>query len=209
MYETGKAFNARDGINFITPIRMSHPKELLGADFNEHDIRHDGYDYDAMIDQLKDQNFTWHLSSMAITPKRSDWDKYLVEKYLIGQQEHNGHRMTLTDVCRQSQICSGGGRKERSRQRGDWLFPAKSFVLLGVSQLCQFYARFDAFVAPAILQSDNGREFSNQVVSEICTVWKDVKIAHGKPHHSLTQGSVERVNQNMLTSWMNDNDTNK
>ncbi|GFV72798.1 hypothetical protein TNCV_2713901 [Trichonephila clavipes] len=28
---------------------------------------------------------------------------------------------------------SVGGRKERSRQRGDWLFPDKSFVLLGVS----------------------------------------------------------------------------
>ncbi|GFY36977.1 putative ammonium transporter 3 [Trichonephila inaurata madagascariensis] len=80
-------------INFITPIRMSHPKELLGADFNEHDIRHDGYDYDALIDQLKEQNLTWHSSSMAITPKRSDWDKYLVEKYLIGHQEYNGHRM--------------------------------------------------------------------------------------------------------------------
>ncbi|GFW60913.1 KRAB-A domain-containing protein 2 [Trichonephila clavipes] len=37
-------------------------------------------------------------------------------------------------------ICSGGGRKERNRQRGNWLFPAKSFVLLGVSQLCQSYA---------------------------------------------------------------------
>ncbi|GFU34626.1 hypothetical protein TNCV_1993461 [Trichonephila clavipes] len=27
---------------------------------------------------------------------------------------------TFTDVCRQSQIFSGGCRKERSRQRGDW-----------------------------------------------------------------------------------------
>ncbi|GFX84393.1 KRAB-A domain-containing protein 2 [Trichonephila clavipes] len=38
-------------------------------------------------------------------------------------------------------IDSGGGRKERSRQRGGWLFPAKFFVLLGVDQLCQSYAR--------------------------------------------------------------------
>ncbi|GFU53187.1 KRAB-A domain-containing protein 2 [Trichonephila clavipes] len=71
---------------------------------------------------------------------------------------------------------------------------------------------FLTFGTPAILQSDNGREFNNQVLSEICVMWKDVKIVHRKPHHSLTQGSVERANQdiqNMLTAWMNDNDTNK
>ncbi|XP_055924524.1 KRAB-A domain-containing protein 2-like [Argiope bruennichi] len=71
---------------------------------------------------------------------------------------------------------------------------------------------FLTFGAPAILQSDNGREFSNQVISEICAMWKDVKIVRGKPRHSQTQGSVERANQdiqNMLTAWMNDNNTNK
>lgn len=69
---------------------------------------------------------------------------------------------------------------------------------------------FLTFGAPAILQSDNGREFCNQVISELCTMWKDVKIVYGKPRHSQTHGSVERANpdiQNMLTAWMND--TNK
>ncbi|GFU07041.1 putative ammonium transporter 3 [Nephila pilipes] len=84
-------------INFITPIRMSQPKELLGADFNEHNIRHDGYDYDAMIANLKAQDFKWH-SSMTYAPPRSDWDKYLMDKYLEDkrQQEQNGHRMVWT-----------------------------------------------------------------------------------------------------------------
>ncbi|XP_015600310.1 KRAB-A domain-containing protein 2-like [Cephus cinctus] len=71
---------------------------------------------------------------------------------------------------------------------------------------------FLTFGAPAILQSNNGREFSNQVISEICAMWKDVKIVHGKPRPSRTQGSVERANkdiQNMLTAWMNNNDKNK
>ncbi|GFU78145.1 KRAB-A domain-containing protein 2 [Trichonephila clavipes] len=71
---------------------------------------------------------------------------------------------------------------------------------------------FLTFGAPVILESDNGREFSNQAISEICSMWKDVKVIHGKPRHSQTQGSVKRVNQdihNMLTAWMNDNDTNK
>ncbi|GFS65365.1 KRAB-A domain-containing protein 2 [Trichonephila clavipes] len=71
---------------------------------------------------------------------------------------------------------------------------------------------FLIFAAPAILQSDNGREFSSQVISEICAMWKDVKIVHGKPRHNQTQGSAERANQdiqNMLTARMNDNNTNK
>ncbi|XP_023288360.1 KRAB-A domain-containing protein 2 [Orussus abietinus] len=71
---------------------------------------------------------------------------------------------------------------------------------------------FLTFGAPAILQSDNGREFSNRVISEICAMWKDVKIVHEKPRYSQTQGSVEKANQdiqNMLTAWMNENDTNK
>ncbi|XP_023213446.1 KRAB-A domain-containing protein 2-like, partial [Centruroides sculpturatus] len=71
---------------------------------------------------------------------------------------------------------------------------------------------FLTFGAPAILHSDNGTEFCNQVISELCTMWKDVKIVHGKPPNSQTEGSVERANQdiqNMLTAWMNDNDTNK
>lgn len=74
------------------------------------------------------------------------------------------------------------------------------------------FSIFSTFGVPAILQSDNGREFSNQVISEICAMWKDIKIVHGKPCHNQTQGSVERVNQdiqNMLTAWMNNNDTNK
>ncbi|GFS93909.1 SCAN domain-containing protein 3 [Trichonephila clavipes] len=71
---------------------------------------------------------------------------------------------------------------------------------------------FLTFGTPAVLQSDNNKEFSSQVISKICTMWKDVRTADGKPHHSLTQDSVERTNQdidNMLTAWMNDNDINK
>ncbi|GFW08317.1 KRAB-A domain-containing protein 2 [Trichonephila clavipes] len=71
---------------------------------------------------------------------------------------------------------------------------------------------FLTFSAPAILQSDNGREFSNQVIFEICAMWKDDKIVHEKPRHSQKQGSIERAKQdiqNMLNAWMNDNDINK
>jgi hypothetical protein len=71
---------------------------------------------------------------------------------------------------------------------------------------------FTLFGAPAILQSDNGREFVNKIISELCAMWKDLKIVHGKPRHSQSQGSVERANQdvqNMLATWLQDNKTKK
>lgn len=77
------------------------------------------------------------------------------------------------------------------------------------------YILLDIFTligAPAILQSDNGREFSNQVVSNLKIYWPTLKIVHGKPRHSQSQGSVERANQdieNMLTTWMQDNDSDR
>lgn len=66
---------------------------------------------------------------------------------------------------------------------------------------------FCIFGAPSILQSDNGREFANHVIEELCSMWSGLKIVHGKPRHSQSQGSVERANQdvqNMLMTWMND-----
>lgn len=69
---------------------------------------------------------------------------------------------------------------------------------------------FTLIGAPAIQQSDNGREFSNQIVSSHKTYWPTLKIVHGKPRHSQNQVSVERANQdieNILTIWMQDNDS--
>ena len=54
---------------------------------------------------------------------------------------------------------------------------------------------FSIFGAPSILQSDNGREFVNSVITELSAMWDGLKIVHGKPRHSQTQGSVERVNR--------------
>ncbi|KAK7573634.1 hypothetical protein V9T40_010825 [Parthenolecanium corni] len=71
---------------------------------------------------------------------------------------------------------------------------------------------FTTFGAPNILQSDNGREFANQVVEEVCSMWPKLKIVHGKPRHSQSQGSVERANQdivNMLSGWLHENKTER
>jgi len=67
---------------------------------------------------------------------------------------------------------------------------------------------FLIFGAPVMLHSDNGREFVNKVISELKILWPELKIVHGKPRHSQSQGSVERANQDverMLASWMTDN----
>ncbi|XP_026814091.1 LOW QUALITY PROTEIN: KRAB-A domain-containing protein 2-like [Rhopalosiphum maidis] len=61
---------------------------------------------------------------------------------------------------------------------------------------------FTTFGAPAFLQSNNGREFVNKVIEELCSMWEELK----------SQGSVERANQyieNMLATWLTDNKTNK
>lgn len=63
---------------------------------------------------------------------------------------------------------------------------------------------FCIFGAPSILQSDNGREFVNQIIEELKIMWPGLLIVHGKPRHSQSQGSVERANQdmqNMLMTW--------
>ena len=46
---------------------------------------------------------------------------------------------------------------------------------------------FCVFGSPNILQSDNGREFSNKVMEELVRMWPGCKIVHGKPRHSQSQ----------------------
>ncbi|KAK4321405.1 hypothetical protein Pmani_007775 [Petrolisthes manimaculis] len=64
--------------------------------------------------------------------------------------------------------------------------------------------------APHILQSDNGREFSNKLIKEVLFMWPECKLVHGKPRNSQSQGSVERANRDVeaiLACWMKDNNT--
>ena len=67
---------------------------------------------------------------------------------------------------------------------------------------------FLLFGAPHILQSDNGREFTASVISELKDLWPDCVVVHGKPRHPQSQGSVERANadiKDMLITWMREN----
>lgn len=49
-----------------------------------------------------------------------------------------------------------------------------------------------------------------KVVEALVAKWNGVKIVHGKPRHSQSQGSVERANQDVrdsLVAWMKDNNS--
>ena len=69
---------------------------------------------------------------------------------------------------------------------------------------------FLLFGSPAILHSDNGSEFTAQVITELKSLWPQLVMVHGKPRHPQSQGSVERANRNIkdiLVSWMSGNNT--
>lgn len=71
---------------------------------------------------------------------------------------------------------------------------------------------FAIFGAPSIFHTDNGREFANKVIGELCAKWPATKIVHGKPRHSQSQGSVERANQDvekMLASCLSENNSSE
>ena len=64
---------------------------------------------------------------------------------------------------------------------------------------------FCRFGAPVVLQSDNGKEFRNEVIRNLTQLWPGMKMVHGKARKPSTQGSVERANgdfQNLLGTWM-------
>ncbi|GFN82893.1 KRAB-A domain-containing protein 2 [Plakobranchus ocellatus] len=48
--------------------------------------------------------------------------------------------------------------------------------------------------ASALLQSDNGTEFTAHIISELKEFWPSLKLVHGKPRYPHSQGSVERAN---------------
>lgn len=56
---------------------------------------------------------------------------------------------------------------------------------------------FSIFGASLILQSDNGKEFINKVISEVSQLWPGLKFVRGKPKHSQNQRYLERLNQDV------------
>ena len=61
---------------------------------------------------------------------------------------------------------------------------------------------FIIFKAPSILQSDNGRQFVNSVITKLSAMWDGLKIVHGKRRHRQSQESVERANRDIKDMLM-------
>ncbi|CAF1472679.1 unnamed protein product, partial [Rotaria sordida] len=69
---------------------------------------------------------------------------------------------------------------------------------------------FYQFGAPKILQSDNGREFTAKVITDLTKTWPGLLIINGRPRHPQSQGLVERGNsvvQQLLGKWLSTNNT--
>jgi transposase InsO family protein len=62
--------------------------------------------------------------------------------------------------------------------------------------------------APHILQNDNGREFTANIIIELKLLRPELKLVHRRPRHPQIQGSVERTNddiKSMIISWTHEN----
>ena len=46
-------------------------------------------------------------------------------------------------------------------------------------------------IVSAILQSENGKEFRNQVLRSLKVMWPDINFVHGRESHTQSQGSTE------------------
>ena len=71
-------------------------------------------------------------------------------------------------------------------------YPHKSKVTLEVSNALE--SLFLTFGLPTILQCDNGKEFSNSVINDLCT-WFNVKLIRGRVRHPQLQNQIECFKQ--------------
>lgn len=73
----------------------------------------------------------------------------------------------------------------------------------------QLLDKFSIFSVPSILQSDNGREFVNSVIEQLCLMWQDLRVVHGKSRYWQNQGSVKKSNIDIkikLKAWLRSNE---
>ncbi|XP_068205348.1 KRAB-A domain-containing protein 2-like [Palaemon carinicauda] len=68
--------------------------------------------------------------------------------------------------------------------------PLKSKIAADVANELLFI--FLDIGAPHILQSDNGREFTAEVIQELTSPWPEHIVVNGRPRHPQSLGSIER-----------------
>ncbi|XP_030768090.1 KRAB-A domain-containing protein 2-like [Sitophilus oryzae] len=158
--------------------------------------------------QLKYKNVTYEVTMLYLNlcqqcQRKHSTHKKCVVKPIVGSQLHSRCQVNLLDwelhsdsdykfiMVFQDHLTKFVQLRPLKTKRAD----EAAYHLLHI---------FLTFGAPAILHSDNGREFSDQIISELNAMWKDVKIVHGKD----TVERDYRDIQNMLTAWMQDNSSN-
>ena len=73
-----------------------------------------------------------------------------------------------------------------------WLLP---LITKEAAPIAHFLAKlFHEHGPPKFLHSDNGKEFVNSIVKQVCMKY-DVSIKHGRPYHPQSQGQVENLNR--------------
>ena len=93
--------------------------------------------------------------------------------------------------------------------RYSWASPMKSKEAINVSAF--LFHIFSQFGPPTILQTDNGGEFTANVIHELMAMWPETSIINGRPRHPQSQGSVEKGNailKTKLSAWMESNNRN-
>lgn len=92
--------------------------------------------------------------------------------------------------------------------RYSWAKPLESkesIVIAGI-----LYDIFCQFGPPIILQSDNGGEFTSDVIKSLTKMWPSLKLINGRPRHPQSQGLVEKGNdilEKKIGAWMEQNST--
>ena len=73
-----------------------------------------------------------------------------------------------------------------------WLYPLNSKEAGSIANILRTI--FQDHGAPHYLHSDNGTEFVNRFVKDVCDRF-NTKIVHGRPYHPQSQGQVENLNR--------------
>ncbi|CAF4134003.1 unnamed protein product [Rotaria magnacalcarata] len=87
-----------------------------------------------------------------------------------------------------------------------YALPSKEARYVAESLLQLFFQ----FGSCKILQSDNGKEFTAQIIKDLKIKWPQLVILNGRPRHPQSQGLVERGNSTLcdiLGKFMQDRDT--
>ncbi|CAF3193160.1 unnamed protein product [Rotaria sp. Silwood2] len=91
-----------------------------------------------------------------------------------------------------------------------WAYPMETKEARFVAE--HLLSLFYQFGPCKILQSDNGKEFTAQIIKDLKTAWPGLVIINGRPRHPQSQGLVERGNAtlcNILGKYMTDQGTTR